>query len=183
MKPLTFRAATLVAFTLVAGACVPKPKTAPRPTPAPAATAAATAPTPAPSPTYASWMDVPATPGDWTYRFSPAGGTAFFGEASGEPRFSMRCDRAQRAVLLERAGQGTGQVPVTIRSEFSTRAIPSSPVAGAEPIIQARLAVNDPLLDAMALSKGRFAVETPGLPTLYVPAWPEVTRVIEDCRS
>jgi len=33
----------------------------------------------------------------------------------------------------------------------------------------------------MALSKGRFAVETQGLETLYVPAWPEMTRVIEDC--
>jgi hypothetical protein len=34
----------------------------------------------------------------------------------------------------------------------------------------------------MALSKGRFAVQTLGLPALYIPAWPEITRVIEDCR-
>jgi hypothetical protein len=128
-------------------------------------------------------MDMPATPGNWTYRFSPAGGTAVFGEASSEPRFSMRCDRVQRAVLLERAGQGAGQMPVTIHSEFITRVVASNPVAGAQPIIEVRLATNDKLLDAMALSKGRFAVETPGLPTLYLPAWPEVTRVIEDCRS
>jgi hypothetical protein len=40
----------------------------------------------------------------------------------------------------------------------------------------------DPLLDAMAFSKGRFAVESAGLATLYVPPYPEVTRVIEDCR-
>ena len=40
----------------------------------------------------------------------------------------------------------------------------------------------DPLLDAMAFSKGRFALEVAGLPTLYVPSYPEVTRVIEDCR-
>ncbi|MGE5953581.1 MAG: hypothetical protein ACM308_08200 [Qipengyuania vulgaris] len=44
------------------------------------------------------------------------------------------------------------------------------------------MAPKSPLLDAMALTKGRFAVETPGLPTLYLPAWAEVTRVIEDCR-
>ncbi len=55
-------------------------------------------------------------------------------------------------------------------------------VAGPVPAIAARVAANDPLLDAMAFSKGRFAVEVAGLPTLYVPSYPEVTRVIEDCR-
>ena len=39
-----------------------------------------------------------------------------------------------------------------------------------------------PLLDAMAITRGRFAVEVEGEPGLYVPAWAEVTRVIEDCR-
>jgi hypothetical protein len=34
----------------------------------------------------------------------------------------------------------------------------------------------------MAFSRGRFAIETAGLPTLYVPSWPEVSRVVEDCR-
>jgi len=38
------------------------------------------------------------------------------------------------------------------------------------------------LLDAMALSKGRFAVELEGEAALYLPAWAEVSRVIEDCR-
>ena len=44
------------------------------------------------------------------------------------------------------------------------------------------LAPDDPLLDAMAITKGRFAVAAPGEPTLYLPAWAEVSRVIEDCR-
>jgi hypothetical protein len=34
----------------------------------------------------------------------------------------------------------------------------------------------------MAYSRGRFAVEINGLPTLYLPSWAEVGRVIEDCR-
>ena len=45
----------------------------------------------------------------------------------------------------------------------------------------AYLPSNDPLLDAMAFSKGRFAIEL-DLMKLYLPSWPEVTRVIEDCR-
>ncbi len=40
----------------------------------------------------------------------------------------------------------------------------------------------DPLLDAMAITRGRFAVEVEGETPLYLPAWAEVTRVIEDCR-
>jgi hypothetical protein len=46
----------------------------------------------------------------------------------------------------------------------------------------ARLAAGDRLLDAMAYTKGRFAVEAGGMEALYVPAWPEVVRVIDDCR-
>ena len=47
---------------------------------------------------------------------------------------------------------------------------------------RASVPARDPLLDAMAFSRGRFAVEVSGGPTLVVPAYPEVTRVIEDCR-
>jgi hypothetical protein len=34
----------------------------------------------------------------------------------------------------------------------------------------------------MAFSKGRFAIEAGSAPPLYLPSWPEVTRVVEDCR-
>ena len=50
------------------------------------------------------------------------------------------------------------------------------------PQVIARIDARDPLLDAIAFSKGRFVVDVVGLPTLYVPSFPEVTRVIEDCR-
>jgi len=39
------------------------------------------------------------------------------------------------------------------------------------------------LLDAMAFSRGRFATAASGAPMLTVPSAPEVTRVVEDCRS
>ena len=42
--------------------------------------------------------------------------------------------------------------------------------------------VRDPLLDAMAFSRGRFMVEMGGAQTLVLPAWSELGRVIEDCR-
>jgi len=38
------------------------------------------------------------------------------------------------------------------------------------------------LLDAMALSKGKFAIGAEGMAPLTLPSWAEVSRVIEDCR-
>ena len=183
MKPIPCRLAgqlgAALALTVAAAACVPKPKPAPpvqtRPTPAPA-------PAPAPAPIYDSWMDAPQTPGDWSYRWQGNAGTALFAEVSSEPRFSMRCDRAARSVTLSRAGQTRGAMQMTVRTESQTRTLAAVPGAGAAPDIEARVSADDRLLDAMALSKGRFAVEVPGTPTLYLPSWAEVTRVIEDCR-
>jgi len=70
---------------------------------------------------------------------------------------------------------------MTIRTEFASRALAGTAGAG-DPELRTTLTPRDPLLDAMAFSKGRFAVEAPGAAPLYVPSWPEVTRVIEDCR-
>jgi hypothetical protein len=35
----------------------------------------------------------------------------------------------------------------------------------------------------MAFSRGRFLVTVEGGASLVVPAWPELARVIEDCRG
>jgi hypothetical protein len=46
-----------------------------------------------------------------------------------------------------------------------------------------RLLANDPLLDAIALSRGRFLISDGRGPVLAVPSWPEAARSIEDCRN
>ena len=48
--------------------------------------------------------------------------------------------------------------------------------------VSADVGAYDPLLDAIAFSRGRIGFSTSGLETLVVPPWPEVGRVIEDCR-
>ncbi len=109
------------------------------------------------------WEDAPLTPGDWTYA---DGRAAFAGD------FAMRCDRAAGRVLLERAGAS--------RLDVSTSAgAQSLPAPGGTAAAPSR----DPFLDAIAFSRGRFAVASPGLPTLIVPAHAEPARVIEDCRA
>ena len=49
--------------------------------------------------------------------------------------------------------------------------------------LAAELPSDDPLLDEMAFSRGRFTVEAEGLEPLILPAWPEPARVVDDCRA
>lgn len=51
------------------------------------------------------------------------------------------------------------------------------------PELVAVRAANDVVLDQIAYSRGRFALEAAGLPMLILPPWAEVARVIEDCRA
>jgi len=168
-----------LAACLALAACVPAPKPTPAPRAAPARTPAPVPPPvlPAPPPS-ATWMDVPVTPGDWRY----AAGTASFGEPGYQPLLALRCNRAAGAVEIVRAGSAAGALPMVVRTETMDRSLPAAPARSDPPAIVASLSARDPLLDAMAFSRGRFAVEIGGLPTLYAPSYPEVTRVIEDCR-
>jgi hypothetical protein len=49
--------------------------------------------------------------------------------------------------------------------------------------VAAELSPVDRQLDALAFSRGRFLVSVKGAADLVIPAWPELARVIEDCRS
>jgi hypothetical protein len=75
-------------------------------------------------------------------------------------------------------GQGNALI---VRTSYGVRRFPvqSSDLAGAE----VRLPLADPLLEQMAFSRGRILVGFEGGVSLVVPAWPEIARVIEDCRA
>lgn len=94
----------------------------------------------------------------------------------------LSCDPTARTVTLLRQGTGQGAVPMTIRTIDTTRSLTGTPTAGPPPAIAVTFRATDSVLDSMAFTRGRFAVETARLPTLYVPSWPEISRVIEDCR-
>ena len=139
------------------------------------------------TPTYDSWMDVPATAGDWFYLNENAETLATFGTsaATGDTRLVFVCRKAQQVIGIGYVGEvagAAGQVQMLIRTETVDRTLAASPTPGRAPLILAQLPVRDPLLDAIAFSKGRFAVDVAGQPPLYLPAYPELTRVIEDCR-
>jgi hypothetical protein len=176
-KRLLAAALPLVALAVLGG-CVPEPAPTPAPSPAPVPT-----PTPSPiveppAPSYSDWTTAPLTPGDWSYQ----AGLARFGAPGTQPRLTLRCDRASGVVEISRAGTAVAALPMTIRTETAERNVDAVPARSDPATIVAQIPARDPLLDAMAFSKGRFAIEVGGLETLYIPSYPEVTRVIEDCR-
>ena len=77
---------------------------------------------------------------------------------------------------------GPGLRAMSISTETTTRQLQITGIGNATPVFGVSLDPNDPILDAMAITKGRFAVGVEGERTLYLPAWTEVSRVIEDCR-
>ena len=137
---------------------------------------------PAAQPPLASdWRDWPVTPGIWSYQRDARGSRALFGSANADARLVLRCDRSERQMYLSRAGEQSGAL--TIRTSSTTRVLPVRPTGGTTPYVAVALDVRDPLLDAMAFSRGRFVVEQAGGAALVVPAWAEVARVVEDCRG
>ncbi len=173
--------AALIASMVVLASCVPQPR-APAPAPAPPPRPVPV-PRPAPppaAPASSDWRDWPITPGTWSYASRGAGATASFGQPGTTPLLTLRCDKGANAVHLIRAGdaRGTG---FTVRTSTTMRALPVEPTgSGATTAV---LKPDDRLLDAIGFSRGRFVLESPPLGTLVVPAWPEILRVVEDCRG
>lgn len=188
MKPIYAHAAGAVALTFAIAACVPAPDSTPAPTATPAATIPAPTPTPTPAaPTYDSWVDAPQTAGTWTYSREEVGPTrrlytsAAFNDPKGETLLRMTCSPSGN-FLFGRYIRSVGDAALIVRTETATRTLVAPRDPEGQVLNTAVMRPNDPLLDAIALTRGRFAVEAAGHPTLYLPAWAEVTRVIEDCR-
>jgi hypothetical protein len=116
--------------------------------------------------TFELGKSLPLAPGQWSYVASATGGEARFGS-----QLSLLCDKPTRTVTISRPG-----VPVsalTIVTDVQSRALAPN----------GRMSAYDPLLDAMAFSRGRFLVSGGSAAVLAIPSWPEAARAIEDCRN
>ncbi len=135
---------------------------------------------------HPAWEDWPASPGEWRYQKGQAGSVALFGPAEGAPLVRLACASASRQILIERPvppGTISAELTLFVRAsgmERQLRAVRRAPPATS---LVAQLAISDPLLDAMAFSRGKFVISGAGLPDLVLPSWAEVSRVIEDCRA
>ncbi|MEL6531137.1 MAG: hypothetical protein AAGK01_12295 [Pseudomonadota bacterium] len=190
MKAIHLKLVGAMALGLSACGCVPSvdapiTPSAPVATPAPAP---APTPTPAPPPVveeprFENYLDAPQTVGTWGYGADPDTTMAFFGNGGNElaASFVVLCRVGTGEVWLGRRGADSSRT-MEIKTETVTRLLRADLMRREGSIVVAKLSANDPLLDAMAITKGRFAVGVERLRTLYLPAWAEVTRVIEDCR-
>ena len=127
----------------------------------------------APVAAFESVRAFPLTPGAWTYRATAEGSESGFAGV-----LRIRCDKAVRQISLQRLGvaptPGVALPPLLVATDSLARSLPG---AGAS------LGPFDPLLDAIAFSRGRFVVTGGGGGMLVVPAWPEAARSIENCRN
>ena len=146
------------AALLFAGSCAAPQKVAVPPAPAPAPR-----PSPAPlPPPPADWRDAPQTAGDWRWGLVDGRSTASYGLPGAAPLVTLTCDRPNARVLIARRGTATGAVPMALRSTARLRPLTRDPLLGSPGMVTAELGVRDPALDAVAFSRGRFALETAG---------------------
>ena len=167
---------------MVLGACASTP-TPPRPILMP--TRAPTAPPFVASAPLQAWVEAPLTSGFWVYLGNQHAPGALFGVPGTPAQFALRCDRARGVVLLQRLvgpPPASGAV-MTLATSSTQRSYPAVSLSWAANYLTAEIPAQDPILDAMAFSRGRFAVAIPGQGTLVLPSWVEVTRVVEDCRT
>ena len=127
------------------------------------------------------FANAPAATGSWGYQPAPGGSSARFVDTSAIARLTVQCTRATRRVNISQTSAAPSATLFVWTSSLSR-----SLVARFEPNamrVSAELAAMDPLLDAIAFSRGRIAVQLAGSQPLVVPAGPEAARVVEDCRS
>ncbi len=119
------------------------------------------------APLFEDARSAPLTPGQWSYVQTAEASEARFGAM-----FSIRCVRASRLVVLRSLDVAT-PTSLAIATDMLSRSLPASGTLGAA----------DPLLNAIAFSRGRFVVSMGTAQRLVLPASPEAARSIEDCRN
>lgn len=179
----------MAALALTSGCVAPGPVRAPAPPRAAVPPVAVQQPAPPPprpsAPVIAApvdWRDATLAEGIWRYRPLADGSLAVFVAPGGQTLLSLRCNRPRTTVTLIREGvtvPGTAPVPATISASTQQQRLTASATQDGLAIA---LNAQDRLLDALAFSRGRFAVDIYGTAMLVVPAWSEVARVVEDCR-
>lgn len=156
---------------------------APSAPPAPKAVSAPPAVAVAPPPRLTGdWNDWPFTPGNWTYRRDGRTSVAQFGTPGRNATVNFRCDAESRRVTLSREASVPG-TRMVIRTSSMTKTMAATANDANPAYLAADIAASDPILDAMAFSRGRVLVEMEGQQPVILPSWAEITRIVEDCRG
>ena len=133
------------------------------------------------APGIADYSNAAIANGSWTYSPTAGGGEAQFRSAGGQPQFILACLRQTRQVTIARPASRAAPF-IQVWTTSMARNLPAAfnPATGR---LTATLGAQDPVLDAMAMSRGRIAVGVAGQAATVAPAWGEISRVVEDCRA
>lgn len=173
-----------LAMTASITACsATQPESAPSPPPPPQAVAPPVVQTPQVTQPKGVWTDWQIASGQWVYRQDARGSLALFGRSDSDATVIIRCDQNRDQIFISRAGSITAGARMTLRASsglqsYQARSNGDDPSYAAISVDPA-----DIMLDRIAFSRGRFAIETTELQSIAVPIWPEFTRVLEDCRT
>jgi hypothetical protein len=140
----------------------------------------AIAQTPPPAPPAIDLDTVQAKVGNWSYRLITGGSEADFIDNGGHVRLMVRCNRTIKVVSFIRTGLAAAAPSLVITTTYGARNLAASFATGN---LTAAVAANDPLLDDIAFTRGKWAIANSGVGALVVPSWAEAPRVFEDCRS
>jgi hypothetical protein len=175
---MTRFAAIIPVVTLAAvAACVGPPSQPPQPRPVQRPTMA---PPPVVAPAPVAAAEAAVAPGIWIYGNDERGSRALFGRAETDALVVVRCERPARRIFL--SVRGSAPDTLTLRATSAVKAFAARPTGTANDYVAVEIAPTDAILDALAFSRGRFSVIL-GARVMTVPAWPELTRVVEDCRG
>jgi hypothetical protein len=128
------------------------------------------------------WLDWPLTNGQWVYRRDERGSIALFGKTGEDAVVTLRCDKSQRILYLSRAGFWD-HGDATIRTSSTMKQFKVRTTGGKPSYMAASISPDDPILDAMAYSRGRIALQFTSQTSIAIPVWSEIGRVTEDCRA
>ena len=168
---------SLVALLALAACVAPSAPPAPKAMSAPPPVAVAPPPR-----LTGDWNDWPFTPGNWTYRRDGRTSVAQFGTPGRNATVNFRCDAQSRRVTLSREASAPG-TRMVIRTSSMTKTMAATASDANPAYLAADIAASDPILDAMAFSRGRVLVEMEGQQPVILPSWAEITRIVEDCRG
>jgi hypothetical protein len=120
-------------------------------------------------------------PGGWSWSPAADGSEAVFTNSGGLPQIWLHCSRASRVVTIARPSSSAVAF-LSVWTTTQSRALPAS-FNPATARSTARVSAYDPFLDALAFSRARIAVALGATPPVVVPAWPDIARIVEDCRA
>ena len=123
-----------------------------------------------PPPPVQPWDELPVTEGGW--QLAADSRTARFVDDNGSERASLSCTAPGRTIRIGLNGERAMRLGILTSSDLRDLMLADG---------SADLPAGDTILDAIAFSRGRFALRTSQ--TLVLPVQAEIGRVIEDCRG